>query len=85
MKRTQIYLDDDLYEALKAQSTIQNKKISEIISDSLKKNFRVKKHNYDKLLKIGGLWADRDFDIDEYIRNLRSGDRLKRLYDNNDE
>ncbi len=76
MKRTQIYLDDEIYLFLKKESSSSGKTISEIIRETLKE-----KLNKDiiKIISsaenISGLWNDREFDTYDYVRNLRE-DRI---------
>jgi predicted CopG family antitoxin len=77
MKRTQIYLDDDIFEYLENESKIEHKSISEIIRESIraKINFHVK-DLVGKMNKIYGLWKDRDIEPDQYIRELRKDRKL---------
>ncbi|MHB1685920.1 MAG: hypothetical protein ACYCVH_00850 [Ignavibacteriaceae bacterium] len=79
MKRTQIYLDEDIFHVLKRESEIKKKNISSIIRDTLREKFMKKKHS-NAVEAAAGIWKDRDFDVEEYIRNLREDDRLKELY-----
>jgi len=80
MKRTQIYLDKDIYQILKIESSLKNKNISSIIRDTLREKFISKKHS-TAIEETAGLWKDRDFDVDEYVRKLRKSKRLKELYE----
>ncbi len=80
MTRTQIYLDDELKNELQIQSKIQDKKISQIIREILREKLLKKERAPIPIDEIAGIWSDRDFDTDEYIRNLRKSDRLERLY-----
>ncbi len=79
MKRTQIYLDEDILQVLKKESHLKKKNISSIIRDTLREKFLKKKH-LNAVEETAGLWKDRDFDVEEYVRNLRKGSRLKELY-----
>ena len=72
MKRTQIYIDEDTYKILEKESRITGKSISELIRESI----RGKAHRkVDEILRrtedVYGIWKDREFDVDEYIRDLR--------------
>lgn len=79
MKRTQIYLEEDIFQVLKKESIIKKKNISSIIRDTLRDKFLNKKHT-NAVEQAAGIWKDRDFDVEEYIRNLRNDNRLKELY-----
>lgn len=79
MKRTQIYLDKDIYLVLKKESALKKKNISSIIRDTLREKFLNKKHT-NAIAAAAGIWKDRKFDVDEYIRKLRKGTRSKELY-----
>ena len=72
MKRTQIYIDDDTFSYLKKESKTSHKSISEIIRSSIKDKYE---YRSDILLKrlnsIFGIWANNNFDVDKYIRDIR--------------
>jgi hypothetical protein len=73
MKRTQIYLDEEIYSFLRKESSITGKSISEIIRDTLKEKLN---KDISKLIKsaeeVFGIWSDKEFDTNEYIRSLRT-------------
>jgi len=79
MKRIQIYLEEDIFQVLKKESTIRKKNISSIIRDTLCEKVLNKK-NSNAASETAGIWKDRNFDTEEYVRNLRKGKRLKELY-----
>lgn len=79
MKRTQIYLDEDILRYLQMESKIKHKRMSSLIRDILRKSISKKKLNLSAIESSFGIWKDRDFDVDKYIRNLRKGNRMKRL------
>ena len=79
MKRTQIYLDEDIFQVLKQESKLKKKNISSIIRDTLREKF-MKKKSSDSMDRAAGIWKDREIDPEKYIRNLRKGTRLKELY-----
>ncbi len=79
MKRTQIYLDEDIIQELKKESHLRKKNISSLIRDTLREKF-LKEKKIDAVKAAAGIWKDRDFDVEEYIRNLRNDNRLKELY-----
>ena len=72
MKRTQIYIDENTYKLLKKESKITGKTISELIRESIKGKMN---QRVDEILRrtddAYGIWKDRDFDTQEYIRDLR--------------
>jgi len=78
MRRTQIYLSDDLYFELKNRSRKSKKSISEVIRQTLKENLMSNKKEQilSSVNEAFGLWQNREFDIDFYIRNIRKGTRL---------
>jgi len=80
MNRTQIYLDEQLSEALKRQSKIQKKKVSQIIREILRESLLSNKNKAVSVPDLAGIWSDRNFDTDEYVRNLRTSKRFERLY-----
>ena len=77
MKRTQIYLDEEIYKYLVEESKKTGKSISELIREKLRKEIN---KNTQKLIenirKTSGIWKDRKFDTESYIRNLRKGNRI---------
>ena len=81
MKRTQIYLSDDLYFEIKRRSKKSKKSISEIIRQTLRENLIPSKKDeiLSSINKAFGLWKDRKFDAETYIREIRKGERLDNL------
>lgn len=81
MKRTQIYLSDDLYFEIKNRSKKSKKSISEIIRRILRENLipSKKEEILSSIDEVFGLWQDREFDTKTYIRNIRKGTRLDNL------
>ncbi|MGA9668076.1 MAG: CopG family transcriptional regulator [Terracidiphilus sp.] len=82
MKRTQLYLDEDLWAALHAKAILDDTSISELIRKAARERYM---GNLDErraaMMGIVGLWKDRTDlpDTETYIRNLRDDDRLERL------
>jgi predicted CopG family antitoxin len=76
MKRTQIYIDDDIFLFLKKESKTGHRSISEIIRESIRDKYRYKS---DVLLKridtVYGIWKNRKIDTDKYVRTIRK-DRI---------
>lgn len=72
MRRTQIYLDEEIYERLKAESRIRKVSMSEIIRENLR-HMRISDVTRMKraLKETAGIWRDREFDVEEYVRDVR--------------
>ena len=70
MKRTQIYLEEDILQVLKKESLIKKKNISSIIRDTLREKFLNKKST-NTIDEAAGIWKDRDFDVEKRTREMR--------------
>ncbi|MBF0560172.1 MAG: hypothetical protein HQL08_15490, partial [Nitrospirae bacterium] len=72
MKRTQIYIDEETYGSLKIESKLKGISISEIIRDSVHKQLS---GSVERMIRatesISGLWKDRRFNVDEFVRAAR--------------
>ena len=82
MKRTQLYLDDDLWAALHAQAILGGTSISELVRVAARDRYMGNlEERRAAMMGIVGLWKDRaDIeDTETYIRSLRDDDRLERL------
>ncbi|MBN2545167.1 MAG: hypothetical protein JXB50_05170 [Spirochaetes bacterium] len=76
MKRTQIYLDEEIFEFLVSESRNKHKTMSDIIRESIKDKIRNNNKNLLKYLnKVAGIWKNNEFNVDNYINNIRK-DRL---------
>ena len=75
MRRTQIYLDETLYSLIKRESKKKRKTVSEIIRECLWKTFESDLNRKEIILKsakeVFGIWKDRKFNVESYIRKLR--------------
>ncbi len=80
MKRTQIYLDEELLSILKIESKLKKKKVSMLIRETLRAKYLNKDKKLLLLEKAAGIWKDRNFNTEQYIRKLRKGKRLKEFY-----
>jgi hypothetical protein len=83
MRRTQLYLDDDLWNALHARARREKTTISELVRKAIRERYGVDPEARRKaMLGVIGLWKDRDDigDSTEYVRSLRRGTRMQRLY-----
>ncbi len=77
MKRTQIYIDENTYGYLEKESRAKGASISEVIRESIKEKMNRKVQRIIKTLEdVSGVWKDRDFDVDGYIRVLRKDRKL---------
>ncbi|GBD91805.1 hypothetical protein BMS3Abin04_02537 [bacterium BMS3Abin04] len=77
MKRTQIYLDEELIDILRIESKLRKKKISMLIREALREKYLTKDKKVIYIENAAGIWSDRDFDTDKYLRNLRKSKRTK--------
>ena len=72
MKRTQIYIDEKIYSHLKKESKTKGVSISKIIRESIQEKLTRK---VQKILRAtdeaSGIWKDRKFGFNSYIRNTR--------------
>lgn len=77
MKRTQIYIDEKIYAYLNKESKTEGKSISEIIRESIREKMNRKTYQILKSLEeIFGIWKERDFNVDNYIRADRKDRKL---------
>ena len=83
MKRTQLYLDDEMARILAALGRQKGRTVSDLVRESLKEKYMTGRE-LDKgslARQIGGIWEKRKDlgDIDVFVRRLRKGKRIKRL------
>lgn len=82
MRRTQLYLEDDLWAVLHATALLEGATISELVRVAVRERYLGNlKERRAAMLGIVGLWKDRPGieDAESFIRNLREDDRLERL------
>ncbi len=82
MRRTQLYLDEDLWKALHVRARKEHKSVSELVRQAARDRYmRRGEARLAALMGIVGLWKDRTDlpDTETYVRSLRKGTRLKRL------
>lgn len=83
MKRTQLYLDEEMAKMLSALSRQKGRSISDLVRESLQEKYMSGKALDKGALarQLTGLWEDRkDLEnVDAVVRKLRSGKRLQRL------
>lgn len=83
MKRTQLYIEDDVFKALRRVSKEKEVSISELVRAAVKKVYALEKPvDADWILKeAAGIWKDRK-DIqsaEKYVRQMRKSTRKERL------
>ena len=82
VKRTQLYLDEDLWQALHTTAAIEKTTVSDLVRIAARERYlEDSEKRREALMGIVGIWKDRTDlpDTETYVRNLRKGSRLKRL------
>jgi hypothetical protein len=82
VRRTQLYLDDDLWNALHARAASSNTTVSKLVRQAVRERYIGDFQERRKAMRaFVGIRRDRDdiTDSTEYVRQLRSGDRIERL------
>lgn len=82
MRRTQLYLDNDIWKALHVRSRQQRTSISELVRQAVRARYGGSAADRRQAMAaLVGMWKDRDDlpDSTTYIRRLRKGKRLKRI------
>ncbi len=82
MKRTQLYLDDDLWQALHARARVEGTTISDLVRQAARERYVGKLDQRKQAMEAFiGIRKNRpEFrDSDAYIRSLRTEDRIERL------
>jgi hypothetical protein len=82
MRRTQLYLDDDLWNALRARAREQGTTISELVRQAARARYLDKLENRREAMQgFVGIRKDAPDTSDsvKYVRNLRGGTRIGRL------
>jgi hypothetical protein len=81
MRRTQLYLEDELWAALHAKARLEGASVSELVRVAVRERYLGNlEERKQAMLGIVGLWKDRDDleDTETMVRRLRGGTRLKR-------
>ncbi len=81
MRRTQLYLEDDLWSTLHTKALLEGATISELVRVAVRERYLGNiEERRQAMLGIIGLWKDRDDleDTETMVRRLRGGTRLKR-------
>jgi hypothetical protein len=82
VKRTQLYLDDDLWNALHSQARREKTTISDLVRRAARERYLNGREERARAMQaIVGMREERpEFDdVEKYIRELRRGDRLEKL------
>jgi hypothetical protein len=82
MRRTQLYLHEDIWKALHIRSRQQRTTISELVRQAVRDKYGSSPANRRQAMQaIVGLWKNRKDlpDSETYVRRLRKGNRLRRL------
>jgi predicted transcriptional regulator len=83
MKRTQLYMEDDVWKALQIRAKQSKSTISELVRQAVREKYLDKKsERREAMLSAIGLWKNRTDlpDTETYVRSLRDDDRLKRIF-----
>jgi len=87
MRRTQLYLDDDLWKALHTHARREKTTISDLVRRAARERYLAGKEDRAKAMQAWvGIWKDRTDlpETEEYVRSLRHDNRLERLRDPRD-
>jgi hypothetical protein len=82
MKRTQLYLHEDIWKALHVQSQQQGTSISELVRQAVRDKYGSSPARRRQAMQaFVGIWKDRKNlpDSTAYVRQLRKGKRLRRI------
>jgi hypothetical protein len=82
VRRTQLYLDDDLWETLHSRARQEDTTISDLVRQAVRERYLGSLTARKTAMEaVVGIWKDRaDIgDVKAYVRSLRRGTRLKRL------
>jgi predicted CopG family antitoxin len=72
LRRTQIYLDDEIYEFLENEKKKTHLSYSEIIRYNIKQNIQNNSSNIiDKMEKAAGSWKNKELSPEEFVRIAR--------------
>jgi hypothetical protein len=82
MKRTQLYLNEDIWKALHIRARQRKTSISELVRQAVREKFGNSSADRRQAMQaLVGLWKDRKDlpDTEQYVRRLRKGKRLRRV------
>jgi len=82
MKRTQLYLQEDIWKVLHIRSRQQKTSISDLVRQAVREKYGNSSVDRKEAMRaLVGLWKDREEfpDSTAYVRKLRKGKRLGRI------
>lgn len=82
MKRTQLYLHEDIWKVLHIRSRQQRTSISDLVRQAVREKYGSSPvDRRDAMQSLVGMWKDRKdlADSTAYVRRLRKGKRLRRI------
>lgn len=84
MRRTQLYLDDDLWKALHSRARSQGTTISALVREAARERYLGNLEERRKAMEgLIGIWKDRTDlpdSTEKYVRSIRCDTRLERLW-----
>jgi Arc/MetJ family transcription regulator len=84
VRRTQLYLDDDLWAALHTRAKREKTTVSDLVRQAARERYLGNLEERHKAMEaMVGIWKDRSDlpdSTEEYVRNLRRDGRLERLW-----
>jgi hypothetical protein len=84
MRRTQLYLDDHLWNALHSRAESRKTTVSQLVREAVRERYLGKQDQQMKAMQefVGiGKEHSEPLDAVEYVQTLRRGDRLDRLHE----
>ena len=80
MKRTQLYLDEDLWNILHVSAERSGTSVSELVREAVRERYLGKLDARAKAMRaVIGIRSELDRDSTAEVRSLRKGSRLERL------
>ncbi len=82
MKRTQLYIEDDLWEALRVRSQQSQTSVSDLVRQAIREKYACGlDYRRQAMQALAGIWKDHAdlHDPEGYVRRLRKGSRLRRI------
>lgn len=82
MRRTQLYLEEELWNALHTHARREKTTVSDLVRRAARERYLSGKKERSRAMRaVVGIWKDRSDlgDTEEYVRSLRNDDRRKRL------
>jgi hypothetical protein len=82
MKRTQLYLNEDIWKALHIRARQRKTTISDLVRQAVREKYGNSSADRKQAMQaLVGLWKERKDlpDTEQYVRQLRKGKRLRRI------